>query len=96
MHEFTEWMPETFTPCIPLHEYITGDYRKNAGPWVLDVFTPAPAEEADALATYLFIMGLEQNKEKPNKVQHFIGVDAQGQVQFDPSLVAHHALTILQ
>ncbi len=52
-HEFTEWMPETFTACIPLHEYIAGDYRKNAGPWVLDVFTPAPADEAEALAAIL-------------------------------------------
>ena len=52
-HKFVEWVPETFTACIPLHEYIAGDYKKNAGPWVLDVFTPAPAEEADALAAFL-------------------------------------------
>ena len=52
-HEFVEWVPETFTACIPLHEYIAGDYKTNAGPWVLDVFTPAPAEEADALAAFL-------------------------------------------
>lgn len=52
-HEFVEWVPETFTACIPLHEYVAGDYKKNAGPWVLDVFTPAPAEEADALAAFL-------------------------------------------
>lgn len=52
-HEFTEWMPESFTACIPLHEYISGDHRKNAGPWVLETFTPAPDEEAAALAAVL-------------------------------------------
>ncbi len=52
-HEFVEWVPETFTACIPLNEYVAGDYKKNAGPWVLDVFTSAPAEEADALAAFL-------------------------------------------
>lgn len=52
-HEFTEWMPESFTAFIPLHEYIAGDYKKNAGPWVLDIFTPAPAEEVEALSAYI-------------------------------------------
>lgn len=52
-HEFVEWIPKAFTAFIPLHEYIAGDYKKNVGPWVLDVFTPAPTEEADALAAFL-------------------------------------------
>jgi type I restriction-modification system DNA methylase subunit len=52
-HGFTEWIPETFTACIPLHEYIAGEYLKNAGPWVLDVFTPAPVEETDALSEFI-------------------------------------------
>lgn len=52
-HTFEGWIPEDFTAYIPLHEYIGPLVQQNRGPWALDVFTPAPEEEVDALKQYV-------------------------------------------
>ena len=52
-HKFTHWYPENFKSCIPLHEYISSEYKKLSEPWVLDVFRPLPEKEAKALALFL-------------------------------------------
>lgn len=50
---FDGWIAEDFTAFIPLHEYIGPFIKQNRGPWALDVFTPAPDEEATALEQYI-------------------------------------------
>lgn len=52
-HQFTGWIPEEFTACIPLHEYLGPLVEQNRGPWTIDVFTPAPDEEVAALKKYV-------------------------------------------
>jgi hypothetical protein len=52
-HEFSGWLPEEFTAYIPLHEYVGPLVEQNRGPWVLDIFTPAPDEEVAALKKYI-------------------------------------------
>ncbi|AWK85941.1 N-6 DNA methylase [Azospirillum thermophilum] len=52
-HPFTGWIPADFTAFIPLHEYLGPLIGQNRGPWVLDVFTPAPEEEVVLLKRYL-------------------------------------------
>jgi hypothetical protein len=48
-HDWSHWFPPGFTPYIPLHEYLSGEYghaRKNN---LLRVFSPLPYNEAIAL-----------------------------------------------
>ncbi len=52
-HNFRHWFPEELTAFIPLHEYASPDFDRVVGPWILEVFTPAPPEEADALARFI-------------------------------------------
>jgi len=52
-HDFKHWFPEDLTAFIPLHEYASPDFDRVVGPWILEVFTPAPPEEADALARFI-------------------------------------------
>lgn len=52
-HRFLGWLPEDFTAYIPLHEYLGPLVSQNRGPWALDVFTPAPQEEVEALRRYV-------------------------------------------
>jgi hypothetical protein len=53
LHSWQHWLPDGFGPALPLYEYLSGDYEKMAGNWVLDVFTPLPPEEATLLRDYL-------------------------------------------
>lgn len=52
-HRFLGWLPEDFTAYIPLHEYLGPLVSQNRGAWALDVFTPAPEEEVEALRQYV-------------------------------------------
>lgn len=53
LHPWQHWLPDDFGPALPLNEYLSGDYSKMSGNWVLDVFTPLPPEEAALLRDYL-------------------------------------------
>ena len=52
-HDFPGWLPKDLKGYVPLYEWLTRDPDANRGNWVLDVFTPAPPEEIDALARFL-------------------------------------------
>jgi hypothetical protein len=52
-HDFGHWFPQDLTAFIPLHEYASPEFDRVVGPWILEVFTPAPPEEADALARFI-------------------------------------------
>jgi len=53
LHPWQHWLPDDFGPALPLYEYLSSDYAKMAGNWVLNVFTPLPPEEAALLRDYL-------------------------------------------
>jgi hypothetical protein len=53
LHPWRHWLPDDFGPALPLYEYLSADYARMAGNWVLDVFTPLPPEEATLLRDYL-------------------------------------------
>ena len=53
LHPWHHWLPEDFSPAIPLHQHLSGAHAKAAGNWVLDVFTPLPINEAELLREYL-------------------------------------------
>jgi len=53
LHHFDEWFPESYSPFIPLHEYIGAEYKKITGRWVQDVFQPLTSSEAKLLQDYL-------------------------------------------
>jgi hypothetical protein len=52
-HHFDEWFPESYSPFIPLHEYIGTEYKKITGRWVQDIFQPLTSSEAKLLQDYL-------------------------------------------
>lgn len=52
-HPFRGWLPEDFTACMPLHEYLGPLVERNRGAWVLEAFTPAPDEEVELLRQYI-------------------------------------------
>ena len=47
-HNFRGWLPQDFTACIPLHEYLGPLVERNRGAWTLEAFTPAPEAVAEA------------------------------------------------
>jgi hypothetical protein len=49
LHEWAHWFPLGFSPFIPLHEYLSDDYRKARKENLLNVFAPLPVSEAAAL-----------------------------------------------
>jgi hypothetical protein len=53
MHDWKHWFPERFSPFIPLHKFISDEYQISTTPWVNDIFTPLPEEEAAALRKYM-------------------------------------------
>jgi hypothetical protein len=53
IHEWHHWFPERFAPFIPLHKFISDEYQTATTPWVEDVFTPLPEEEAARLRKYM-------------------------------------------
>lgn len=52
-HRFDSWFPEGFRGSVPLHEWLATSHDKNRGAWVLDVFRPLPAAEADAITKFV-------------------------------------------
>jgi hypothetical protein len=52
-HAFNGWIPADFTAYIPLHEYLGPLLEQNRGAWALDVFIPAPEDEAEALERFV-------------------------------------------
>ena len=50
---FGGWMPADFNSHVPLHEYVGPLMKQNRGPWVVDVFTPAPEDEVAQLKWYV-------------------------------------------
>jgi len=53
LHEWSHWLPENFEPFIPLHRFLSDEFRLAASGWVLDVFKPLPKSESDAIREYL-------------------------------------------
>ncbi len=53
------------------------------------------AEEADVLATCLFILGIAHHTAQTG-LSNYLGVDAEGHVYFDPSLIERQALQIFE
>jgi N-6 DNA Methylase len=49
VHAWEHWFPEGFRPFVPLHEYLSDDYRKARKENLLGVFVPLPIGEASAL-----------------------------------------------
>ena len=52
-HDWQHWYPEEFKAFIPLHRYLSDEYRVATSGWVLEVFKPLPEDEASALREYL-------------------------------------------
>ena len=52
-HGFGGWLPANFNSHVPLHEYVGPLMKQNRGPWVLDVFTPAPEDEVEQFKRYV-------------------------------------------
>ncbi len=50
---FSGWLPQDFTACIPLQEYLGPMVERNRGAWALEAFTPAPEEEVELLRQYI-------------------------------------------
>lgn len=50
---FSGWLPEDFTAYMPLHEYLGPLVERNRGAWALEVFTPAPNAEVEAIRRYI-------------------------------------------
>ena len=52
-HRWAHWFPEDFAPFIPLHRFLSDEYKVATSGWVLDVFKPLPKDEFDAIREYL-------------------------------------------
>ena len=53
LHEWTHWFPKDFAPFMPLHRFLSDEYKVARSGWVLDVFRPLPKNESDAIREYL-------------------------------------------
>ena len=53
VHNWAHWFPEHFAPFIPLQEYLSDEYKTATRPWIQEVFTPLPPEDAAALLRVL-------------------------------------------
>ena len=53
VHEWNHWFPENFQPFIPLHEYVSEEYRDATKPWEREFFAALPEDEAAALRRYM-------------------------------------------
>ncbi len=52
-HRFDGWLPRDLKTFTPLREWVRRQQSPARGPWVVDVFQPIPAAEADAIAHFL-------------------------------------------
>jgi len=57
--DWQHWYPEDFRAFIPLHRYLSNEYKMATSGWALDVFKPLPESEASAIREYL---GLESGE----------------------------------
>jgi hypothetical protein len=53
LHDWTHWFPKDFAPFIPLHRFLSDEYKVATSGWVLNVFKPLPKDEAGAIREYL-------------------------------------------
>ena len=53
LHDWNDWFPLDFQAFLPLHRYLSDEFRTAASGWVLKVFKPLPGEEAEVLREYL-------------------------------------------
>jgi hypothetical protein len=52
-HLWQHWLPDNFKPYIPLHRYLSEEYKIATSGRVLEVFKPLPKDEAAALREYM-------------------------------------------
>jgi hypothetical protein len=53
VHSWQHWFPQNFQPYIPLHRYLSDEYRTATSGSVLSVFKPLPKDEAEAVREYM-------------------------------------------
>jgi hypothetical protein len=53
VHDWSHWLPEGFRPFIPLHEFVSGQYRQATGNWLSASIEPWPEREAAAIREIL-------------------------------------------
>jgi type I restriction-modification system DNA methylase subunit len=53
LHEWRHWLPEGFKPYIPLHRYLSDEYKIATSGRILETFRPLPEHEAAALRDYM-------------------------------------------
>jgi hypothetical protein len=52
-HLWQHWLPDNFKPYIPLHRYLSDEYKFATSGRVLEVFSPLPKDEAAAVREYM-------------------------------------------
>ena len=52
-HDWQHWYPKNFEAFLPLHRYLSEEFRMATSGWALEAFKPLPNEEASALREYL-------------------------------------------
>lgn len=53
LHDFNQWFPDKFESFIHLKEYISPQYRKVAGNWIIERFASVPEKEGKVLNQFL-------------------------------------------
>lgn len=53
VHTWEHWLPPDFDLAVPLHEFLSGQFSKATGNWVISTFKPLPSDEADLLREYM-------------------------------------------
>ena len=53
LHDWTDWFPSEFQAYLPLHRYLSDEFKIASSGWVLRAFKPLPEKEAAALREYL-------------------------------------------
>ena len=53
LHDWTHWFPPEFQAYLPLHRYLSDEFKTATSRWILKVFKPLPEQEAASLREYL-------------------------------------------
>jgi hypothetical protein len=53
LHDWVHWYPPDFQAYLPLHRYLSNEFKIATSGWALFAFKPLPDEEAQALRDYL-------------------------------------------
>jgi hypothetical protein len=53
LHDWVHWFPPDFQAYLPLHRYLSDEFRIATSGWALSAFKPLPDAEAQALRDYL-------------------------------------------